>query len=159
VSIIDFAFSPSTLTIAPGNTVTWTNHGATAHTVTADAGAFGSAALLPGQTFSFTFSTPGTFSYHCSIHPFMTASVVVQTAATTAAPTTAVRPPTTASPGAGTPAPAVSSTAAPATTHAVVRATPLPATGADEFPLVATALAGCGVGGAMVALTRRRGRR
>jgi len=77
VTIKDFSFSPSTVTIAVGGTVTWTNNGSSAHTVTADDGSFDSGDLSQGKTYSHTFDTAGTFAYHCSIHPNMKAEVVV----------------------------------------------------------------------------------
>jgi plastocyanin len=77
VSIVDFAFMPSSLMIASGTTVTWTNTGNAPHTATADDGSFDSGQLTNGQTFSQTFNTPGTFTYHCSVHPFMTAMITV----------------------------------------------------------------------------------
>jgi plastocyanin len=77
VSIANFAFQPASLQIAAGSTVTWTNADSTAHTVTSDSGAFDSGQLAPGATFNQTFMTPGTFTYHCQIHPFMTATIVV----------------------------------------------------------------------------------
>jgi plastocyanin len=61
-----------------GDTVTWTNDDSTTHTVTADAGAFKSNDLAPGDKFTFTFTTAGAFAYHCSIHPTMTATITVQ---------------------------------------------------------------------------------
>ncbi|MGD0115951.1 MAG: cupredoxin family copper-binding protein [Dehalococcoidia bacterium] len=78
VTIKDFAFSPPSVTIQVGGTVTWTNNGPSAHTATADDGSFDSGSLAAGKTFQHTFQTAGTFSYHCTIHPFMTAEVVVQ---------------------------------------------------------------------------------
>ncbi len=78
VTIKDFEFGPATVTVTVGGTVTWTNNGPSTHTVTADDGSFNSGDLTVGKTFSQTFNTAGTFSYHCSIHPFMTATVVVQ---------------------------------------------------------------------------------
>lgn len=77
VSIANFAFSASTLTVASGTKVTWTNNDATTHTVTADDGSFDSGNIAPGGTFSHTFTTAGTFPYHCKIHSTMTAKVVV----------------------------------------------------------------------------------
>jgi LPXTG-motif cell wall-anchored protein len=68
VSVADFSFSPKTVTIHAGDTVTWSNHGPSAHTVTADAGGFDSGNLNPGQSFSHTFSTAGTYAYHCQYH-------------------------------------------------------------------------------------------
>jgi plastocyanin len=81
VTIGDFSFSPSTLTIKAGTTVTWTNSGPSAHTTTSDTGVWDSGTLgapsssggygggSPGGTYSFTFNTPGTYTYHCKIHP------------------------------------------------------------------------------------------
>ncbi len=78
-----YAFSPSTLTIKAGTTVTWKNTTSAPHTATSDDGkTFDSGTTNPiapqGGTFSFTFKTAGTFAYHCSIHPFMKATIVVQ---------------------------------------------------------------------------------
>ena len=78
-----FAFSPATLTIKTGTTVTWKNTTAAAHTVTSDDGkSFDSGTSNPitaqTGTFSFTFTKAGTFAYHCAIHPFMKATIIVQ---------------------------------------------------------------------------------
>ena len=78
-----FAFSPATITIKVGTTVTWTNMTATPHTVTSDDGkSFDSGISNPisasGGTFSHAFMTAGTFAYHCQIHPFMKAMIIVQ---------------------------------------------------------------------------------
>jgi len=91
VAIADFAFSPDTLTITAGDTVTWTNEDQVAHTATSATGAFDSGDLEQGASFSFTFATAGTFAYLCSPHPDMTGQIVVQAAAPapTAAPTPA----------------------------------------------------------------------
>ena len=78
MTISDFQFSPASVTVNVGGTVTWTNNGPSTHTVTADDGSFDSGNLNAGKTFSHTFQTAGTFSYHCTIHPFMKAEVVVQ---------------------------------------------------------------------------------
>ena len=78
VAIANFAFSPTSLTVKAGDTVTWTNQDSTAHTVTADDGSFDSKNVAAGASFSQTFATAGTFAYHCTIHPTMTATVVVQ---------------------------------------------------------------------------------
>src|SRR5215207_2380376 len=77
VSIQDFSFNPGQITVAPGTTVTWTNEGPSPHTTTADDGSWDSGELQQGEDFSFTFDKPGTYTYHCSIHPDMTASVKV----------------------------------------------------------------------------------
>lgn len=79
VSISSFAFSPAELTISAGGTVTWTNMDAAPHTVTSDTGAeLASGTLAQGQSFSHTFNTPGTFDYHCALHPAMKAKIIVQ---------------------------------------------------------------------------------
>jgi plastocyanin len=78
VSIANFAFSPTALTVKTGTKVIWTNNDTVTHTVTANKGAFNSGPLAPGSTFSFTFTKAGTYSYHCNIHPSMMATIVVQ---------------------------------------------------------------------------------
>jgi plastocyanin len=78
VTISGFAFSPQTLTVSKGTTVTWTNNDSTTHTVTSDTGVWDSGNLAPGKTFSNTFNQTGTFPYHCKIHTSMTAKIVVQ---------------------------------------------------------------------------------
>lgn len=77
VEIIDFGYSPRSLTVAVGATVRWVNTGAAPHTVTANDGSFDSGFLNTGDRFAHRFSTPGTFQYFCSLHPQMTATVVV----------------------------------------------------------------------------------
>lgn len=81
VTIQNFAFSPATLTVKPGTTVTWTNQDSASHTVVSADGApaaFQSGTLATGSTYQFTFATAGTYPYHCSIHPSMTGTIVVQ---------------------------------------------------------------------------------
>lgn len=78
VSIANFAFSPASVTVKVGQTVTWTNNDSVAHTVTSDDGSFDSGQLSPGATFKHTFDKAGQYSYHCSVHPDMTGSVTVQ---------------------------------------------------------------------------------
>ena len=79
VAIMNFAFAPAALTVKAGTTVTWTNKDSDAHTVTSQGsgGPLQSAALSTGQSYTFTFTKPGTYSYLCTIHPFMTATVTV----------------------------------------------------------------------------------
>ena len=77
VAIDNFAFMPATLEVASGSSVTWTNADKSPHTVTADDGQFTSDNITADGTFSFTFETPGTFPYHCAIHPNMKASITV----------------------------------------------------------------------------------
>jgi plastocyanin len=78
VSLKSIAFSPSSLTVTAGTTVTWTNNDNITHTVTADDNSFDSGNMSAGATFSHMFTTVGTYSYHCAIHASMTAKIVVQ---------------------------------------------------------------------------------
>ena len=80
VTINNLSFAPASITVAKGTKVTWTNQDSVDHTVTADtasSNAPASSTFGNGQTYSFTFNTPGTYTYHCSVHPFMTGTVVV----------------------------------------------------------------------------------
>ncbi|GMR02540.1 MAG: hypothetical protein BMS9Abin20_0878 [Acidimicrobiia bacterium] len=78
VSIENFAFGPADLTVSVGDTITWTNdESGIPHTTTADDGLWDSGTLNPDDTYSFTFTEPGTYTYFCSIHPSMRASVTV----------------------------------------------------------------------------------
>jgi plastocyanin len=78
VTIKDYAFAPATLTVPAGTTVTWTNDDAVPHTATASDGSFDSGNLNPGQSFSFTFATPGSHPYVCQYHAGMAGTIVVQ---------------------------------------------------------------------------------
>ena len=82
VFIQSMAFNPSTITVTANTTITWTNKDAIAHTVTSDTGVFDSKTIPANGTFSYTFSTAGKYTYHCTIHPSMTASVVVNPVST-----------------------------------------------------------------------------
>ncbi len=86
VTISDFKFTPPSITVKVGDTVVWTNNGPSTHTATADDGSFDSGNMAQGKTFSHTFQTAGTFSYHCTVHPFMTAQVVVQSGSSALSP-------------------------------------------------------------------------
>jgi plastocyanin len=77
VSIANFAFDPASLDIAAGTTVTWTNEDSAPHTATGDGGSFNSDRLDQGQSFSFTFDTPGTYNYFCEFHANMTGTINV----------------------------------------------------------------------------------
>ena len=70
-------YLPGTLTVAAGTAVTWVNQDVVIHTVTSDVGLFDSGSMRPGDRFSFTFTTPGTFTYGCLPHPYMRGTVVV----------------------------------------------------------------------------------
>jgi hypothetical protein len=92
---MNYTYSPATLTINVGDTVTWTNHDSAPHNVVVSTGPekFTSPTLQTGQSFSHTFTKAGGYSYYCSIHPDMKASVTVQGGGT--------EPPPTTPPGAG----------------------------------------------------------
>lgn len=77
VKIDNFSFGPSSLTVVAGTTVTWTNNDDVPHTVVSDDKVFKSKALDNDDKFSYTFTKPGTYNYFCSVHPKMTATVVV----------------------------------------------------------------------------------
>lgn len=77
VSIVNFAFSPSEVHVKVGGTVTWTNKDTSPHTATDLAGSFDSGSLATDKTFTQTFATAGTFTYHCSIHSMMPNATVV----------------------------------------------------------------------------------
>ena len=78
VSIANFAFTPGEITIAPGETVTWTNDDGAPHGLEYNDGAKGVDPLLPGSSFTRRFDQPGTYEYNCSVHPYMTGRVVVR---------------------------------------------------------------------------------
>jgi plastocyanin len=107
VSIVDFEFSPATITIPLGTTITWTNMSVSDsdHTTSSDvegtANSWDSGLTNPvassglPDTFSHTFTATGTFTYHCNVHTFMHGTVIV-TAATATAPTATTAPAATA---------------------------------------------------------------
>jgi plastocyanin len=78
VKIDNFSFTPPQLTVKAGTTVTWANHDDIPHTVVSKTLVFKSRAMDTDDKFSFTFTTPGTFPYFCSLHPHMTGSIVVE---------------------------------------------------------------------------------
>ena len=81
-TISDFKFTPGSLTVHVGDTVTWTNDGPSQHTATANDHSFDTGTLQKGQSASHTFSQAGTFAYICTIHPFMHGTIVVLAAST-----------------------------------------------------------------------------
>jgi plastocyanin len=81
IAIKNFAFEPSTLTVKTGTVVTWINQDGAPHTVVSDSGspaAFSSDQFPNGASYSFTFTRSGTYPYHCSIHPSMKGTIIVQ---------------------------------------------------------------------------------
>ena len=80
VQIDQFAFAPQRVTVKAGTTVTWINDDDIPHTIASSSKSFKSNALDTKDKFSFTFTTPGTYEYFCSLHPHMTGTIVVETA-------------------------------------------------------------------------------
>ena len=78
VSIVNFAFTPAEITIAPGESVTWSNDDGAPHGLEYHDGVPGTDLLLPGASFSRQFDRPGTYDYNCSVHPYMTGRVIVR---------------------------------------------------------------------------------
>jgi plastocyanin len=80
INIKNFAFDPSSLTVKSGTVVKWTNNDGASHTIVSDSGspvAFSSDSISSGASYSFTFTQPGTYTYHCSIHPSMKGTIMV----------------------------------------------------------------------------------
>ncbi len=141
VTISDFKFTPASITIHVGDTVTWTNNGPSAHTATANNGSFNTGVLQKGHSGSHTFTTAGTFTYICQIHPFMHGTVVVlaNTTSTTAPKTTST--PTTSTPTTTTPA----STTPSSSTSASAGELPMTGFAATATVLLGVLLAGLGL--------------
>lgn len=78
VTIQNFTFSPATLTVKVGDKVTWTNQDSAGHSATADDGSFDTGVIAQGQSGSNTFTKAGTYTYHCSVHPMMKGTIIVQ---------------------------------------------------------------------------------
>ena len=128
VNIVNFAFQPSTTTISAGDSVTWTwssaNSG-TPHSTSSDSTSAvqWDSGIRSSGSFTVTFSTPGTFTYHCNVHPFMTGTITVManaTAVPSATPTTTTSPAPTVAAATATlttpPPPSATPTSAPAST-------------------------------------------
>jgi plastocyanin len=78
VKVDNFSFTPATITVPAGTTVTWENRDDIPHTVVSDEKVFRSKALDTDDTFSYTFTQRGTYPYFCGLHPKMTGTIVVQ---------------------------------------------------------------------------------
>jgi plastocyanin len=78
VEIAQHAFRPATVTVPVGTAVTWINHDDDVHTVTSRGDVFTSKGLDTDDTFTYTFTRPGTYGYFCKLHPLMTGTVVVR---------------------------------------------------------------------------------
>jgi plastocyanin len=77
VSIDNFAFTPATLTVKLGTTVTFVNHDDIPHSIVSIPGKFRSKALDTDQSFEYTFATAGDFDYFCGLHPHMKGKIIV----------------------------------------------------------------------------------
>src|SRR3989344_1123291 len=77
IGIQNFAFTPSSITIKKGDRIVWTNKDAVVHTATSDTRDFDSQSLSTNGSYSRVFSTVGTFTYHCTPHPSMKATIIV----------------------------------------------------------------------------------
>lgn len=160
VTIQNFQYQPSTLQVAVGDTVVWTNQDAVPHTVTSPGSSpLNSGLLNQGNTYSFTFQAAGTYTYSCQVHPTMNGSVQVSAATATPTPATTGTVPATASPTAtsapptATPttpgtAPTSSTPPSPIPTGTTVPTQPanapinVPLRGAEEVPPVTTSATG-----------------
>ena len=80
VKIDNFTFAPQRITVKAGTTVTWINEDDIPHAIAATGKLFKSKVLDTGDRFSFTFTTAGSYEYFCSLHPHMTANIVVEAA-------------------------------------------------------------------------------
>jgi plastocyanin len=125
-------YSPATLNVTVGDTVTWTNADRAApHTVTANDRSFDSGFMASGATWTFTPTTAGTFPYYCLYHPNMKATLVVSAAAPAATPTP---PPPTATP----PPPPPTATPPPPPPTATPQPPPPPPAATPPPPATAT---------------------
>lgn len=165
-----WAFTPADVTISAGQSITWTNTGSQAHSATADNGStFDTGLVPPGESKTVTFTTPGTYTYHCTPHPWMKASITVTAAAAAPAPAAPAAPAAQAPPAA---APAVSQalpTPTPFRFLTPTPAVPRPATGTtttttapkaggipDGLPLVLLAAGAAALGLGVRVLLRGR---
>ena len=166
LTIADFHFTPSAVTVHVGDTITWTNNGPSTHTATARDGSFNTGPLKQGQSASHTFIHAGTFAYFCQIHPFMHGTIVVLAApAAPPAPTSsgsgagrsteAATTPSTSG-GSGTGGSSGSATRPPSTPTRAAAQPALPVTGLDLSPGLAIGLVLLGAGVALHRATRER---
>lgn len=77
VAIHNLAFGPKRIVVSPGTTIVWTNQDGFQHTSTSDHGLWDSGPINPNASFTHVFKTAGTFTYHCTIHPFMLGTITV----------------------------------------------------------------------------------
>jgi LPXTG-motif cell wall-anchored protein len=161
VSILDgnsqsaFRFSPSSITISTGETVTWTNNGTAPEGHDVSGSGLGSGTLHNGQSYSHTFASPGTVSYFCSIHPFMKGTVTVEGTSSGGGGDSDSSGSTGTSPSSGVAGTGSSSESQAVTSpDAAGTASQLPSTGMAVLPLLAGGIGLLAAG----ALLRRRAR-
>ena len=167
VNLTNFSYQPGSLSVPAGTTISFSNNDATAHSVTADGGAFDSSpscspsqtagCLQPGQSFSVTLTNAGTYAYHCRVHSFMHGTIVVtaaSTTTTTSAPTSTttstIAPSTTAATPPTTSATKPPSTVVPSPTSTVPH--PLPLRG-QAAGVPGPSASGISIGGSTLAKT------
>jgi plastocyanin len=80
VAIDNFTFNPQTVTVKAGTTITWTNKDDIPHAIAAVGKQFKSKVMDTDNSYSFTFTTQGSYAYFCSLHPHMTGTIVVEAA-------------------------------------------------------------------------------
>jgi plastocyanin len=158
VGILDFRFAPTSTTVHVGDTVTWTNNGRAPHSATANDGSFNTGILRAGASASHTFTRAGTFTYFCSVHPFMHGTIVVvgggggaPSPAAASTPSSGSSPNTSSSNGstsAGSGATAGGSNHTTGASTTTGRAT-LPLTGGDPVAALAVGLALLCLGGVL----------
>ncbi len=73
-----YSFQPASMTVPRGASVTWRNDATVPHQIVSNTGAFSSAILSPGQTYTHQFTQAGTYAYHCGIHTYMMGTITVQ---------------------------------------------------------------------------------
>jgi LPXTG-motif cell wall-anchored protein len=144
-TISDFKFAPGSITVHVGDTITWTNDGPSPHSATANNQSFDTGILKKGQSASHTFSQAGTFTYFCTVHPFMHGTVVVVADHTSSSTPASGTPASTSASGSGSAASTTPATATSATPTASSQGT-LPLTGMDSAAavVIGVALAGGG---------------
>jgi plastocyanin len=171
--INSWAFTPPELTIEAGQSVTWTNSGSQAHSATADGGGFDTGLIQPDNSKTVSLTTPGTYAYHCTPHPWMKGTITVLAAAAAPAPAAAPPPaaPAAAPPAAAAPAVQAQATptpfrfatpfiSQPVTSTTATTTTPAPRAGGVPLELAAPLLAAAaGALGGGAYLLRRGGRR
>jgi plastocyanin len=142
VTIKDFSYGPAAVTVGAGDSVTWVNQGPTKHSATAKDGSFDTGLLAKGGSASHTFTKAGTFSYVCSIHPFMHGTVKVVAAAAKQTPSSGG-----STSSSSTPSSSSSPSASSSSGGAAASSKPsLPRTGGEAGPLALLGLLFVGFG-------------